>query len=59
MIGESAQNGRLWLKRRGELRAPPIPGAEGASFPAFSPDGQWLAFIDDNRLMKTRLGRAG
>ena len=59
VIRESPQNGRLWLKRRGELHAQPIPGTEGAAFPAFSPDGQWVTFINDNRLMKTRPGQGG
>ena len=39
VMRESPQNGRLWLKRRGELHAQPIPGTEGAAFPAFSPTG--------------------
>ena len=59
VIRESPQNGRLWLKRRGELHAQPIPGTEGAAQPAFSPDGQWVSFINDNRLMKTRPGQGG
>ena len=59
VMSESAQDGRLWLKRRGELQPQPIPGTEGAVFPAFSPDGQWVIFINDNRLMKTRPGQGG
>ena len=59
VIRESPQNGRLLLKRRGELRALPIPGTEGAEFPAFSPDGQWVTFVNDSRLMKVRLGQGG
>ncbi|HEX5631716.1 MAG TPA: protein kinase, partial [Gemmatimonadales bacterium] len=46
---------QLWLKRRGVLEASPIPGTEDALFPAFSPNGQWLAFIAGGRLKKVRL----
>jgi serine/threonine-protein kinase len=59
VMSESAQDGRLWLKRRGELHAQPIPGTEGAIFPAFSPDGQWVTFINDYRLMKIQPGQGG
>jgi Tol biopolymer transport system component len=59
VIRETSQNGRLWLKRRGELRAQPIPGTEGAAFPDFSPDGEWVAFTKDNRLMRTRPAHSG
>ncbi len=56
VVKDDIQNGRLWLKRRGELNAVPIPGTERASHPAFSPDGEWLAFVADGRLKKVRPG---
>ena len=40
------------------LAATPIPGTEGVRYqgpPFFSPDGQWLAFLVGNRLMKVNL----
>jgi Tol biopolymer transport system component/tRNA A-37 threonylcarbamoyl transferase component Bud32 len=55
VVRDNAQNGRLWLKRRGELTATPIPGTERANDPVFSPDGQWLAFIADGHLKKIRV----
>ncbi|HEX6615834.1 MAG TPA: protein kinase [Gemmatimonadales bacterium] len=58
-VRDGGQNGRLFLKRRGELHAVPLPGTERAAYPSFSPDGQWLAFIADNRLKKLRLGEGG
>jgi serine/threonine-protein kinase len=55
VVRDNAQNGRLWLKRRGELAASPIPGTERAENPAFSPDGQWVAFVADGHLKKVRV----
>jgi len=49
------QDGRLWIKRRGELDPTPIPGTERAGATAFSPDGQWIAFVADQHLKKVRL----
>ena len=49
------QDGRLWIKRRGELNPTPMPGTERAAAPVFSPDGQWIAFTADQHLKKARL----
>jgi serine/threonine-protein kinase len=51
---DNRQNGRLWIKRRGELDPAPIPGTERAQNPTFSPDGEWVAFVADGRLKKVR-----
>jgi Tol biopolymer transport system component len=56
VVRDNVQNGRLWLKRRGELNAVPIAGTERASSPIFSPDGEWIAFIADGHLKKVRTG---
>ena len=55
-VRDNVQNGRLWVKRRGELKAVPIPGTERANHPVFSPDGEWVAFIADGHLKKVRPG---
>jgi Tol biopolymer transport system component len=59
VVRDNLQNGQLWLKRRNELHAVRIPGTEGATYPSFSPDGQWVAFIDNNQLKKVRPGEGG
>ena len=45
----------LYVRRRDETAIKPIPGTEGASSPAFSPDGKWIAFLADRTLKKTTL----
>jgi serine/threonine-protein kinase len=56
VVRDDIQNGRLWIKRRGELRAVAVPGTERSNHPVFSPDGEWVAFIADGRLRKVRPG---
>jgi len=58
-IVENGAGGRIWLKRRGELHPTPIPGTEDGSFPTFSPDGQWIAFLSGPRLKKIRPSGGG
>jgi serine/threonine protein kinase len=43
---------RLYLRELGEYAASPIPGTEGGDSPFFSPDGQWLGFFTEKKLMK-------
>jgi serine/threonine-protein kinase len=40
------------LRNLGSLEGIPIPGSEGALSPFFSPDGEWLAYFDDDELRK-------
>jgi serine/threonine-protein kinase len=58
-IVDANPNGPIWLKRRGALRPVAIAGTNGALFPTFSPDGQWLAFLEGPRLKKVRLAEGG
>ncbi|MGH7614886.1 MAG: protein kinase domain-containing protein [Gemmatimonadales bacterium] len=51
---DDRQNGRLWIKRPGELNPTPISGTERAQNPVFSPDGEWVAYVADGRLKKVR-----
>jgi hypothetical protein len=46
---------RLYLRAMERDKAEPIPGAEGARAPFFSPDGQWLAFWAKGKLSKVLL----
>ena len=53
---DARPNGILWIKPRDQLEPVPIPGTERAFSPAFSPDGQWIAFAADGQVKKIRPG---
>ena len=54
VVKDNSQNGLLWVKRGAALDPTPIPGTERALNPVFSPDGEWVAFVADQRLRKVR-----
>src|ERR1700733_2791143 len=37
---------QIYVRMLDQLEARPIPGTEGASFLCFSPDGQWISYMD-------------
>ena len=47
-----AGGGPVYRRRLGQLEAEQVPGTEGASMLFFSPDGRWLSFHSDGRLLK-------
>ncbi len=53
--GGGAGQHRLFLRRLDEQLPSVIPGTEGSYMPFFSPDGAWLGFVANQRLMKVRL----
>jgi serine/threonine-protein kinase len=48
---------QLYVRPIDELGATPLPGTEGAQFPFFSPDGQWIGFLEvvERKLKKVPL----
>jgi Tol biopolymer transport system component/predicted Ser/Thr protein kinase len=46
---------QLYLRAMDGLEARAIPGTEGARYPFFSPDGQWLGFSAGGKLKKVSL----
>jgi serine/threonine-protein kinase len=54
LVVSAIEGGRRWLLRRrlDGTSAERIEGTEGGSAPFFSPDGRWLGFIADGKLMK-------
>jgi serine/threonine-protein kinase len=47
-------DGLLWVRRLDELRPQPLLGTDGARWPTFSPDGEWIAFVRRGGLEKVR-----
>jgi Tol biopolymer transport system component len=45
----------LYRRPLAEARAVAMPGTEGAEYPFFSPDGQWVGFASGNKLKKVAL----
>jgi serine/threonine-protein kinase len=45
----------LFLRRLDALEPVPVGGTDNAYLPFFSPDGQWLGFVANQRLMKVAL----
>jgi serine/threonine protein kinase/Tol biopolymer transport system component len=45
-VGDAERGTRLFVRTRDQLKATAIPGTEGAINPAFSPDGDRIAFMD-------------
>jgi serine/threonine protein kinase len=51
-VARLAGNQQLYLRAMDSLESIPIPGADGALSPFFSPDGQWLGFFAGQALKK-------
>ncbi len=52
---DSDRNSVIWIYEPGTQDATNLPNTEGASFPFWSPDGQWLGFFADGKLKKLSL----
>ena len=52
IVGRDEGGQQLYLQRSDEFLAVPLPGTQGAAFPFFSPDGQWLGFFAGRELRK-------
>ena len=46
---------QLYRRSMDQLEAVPIPATDGAEYPFFSPDGQWVGFFTMDKLMKVAL----
>ena len=50
--GLSGNSEKLYLRRMDQLDATPLQGTDGAVYPAFSPDDQWIAYEANGTLKK-------
>jgi serine/threonine protein kinase/Tol biopolymer transport system component len=48
----SGGRARLFTRRLDQVQAAELPGTDGATWPFFSPDGQWVGFTARNELNK-------
>jgi serine/threonine-protein kinase len=48
----SGEGGQLYRRNIGEFGARPLAGTVGASQPVYSPDGEWLAFVESGLLQR-------
>jgi serine/threonine-protein kinase len=52
---DSTRQRRLYLRPLDRAVASPVAGSETAHFPAFSPDGRWVGFILNSRVVRVRV----
>ncbi len=55
-VGDNIQ---LLFKPRDALEATPLAGTEGGTGPFFSPDGSWIGFFADDKMLKVPVGGGG
>jgi len=51
-----ASDGRLWIRSLDQLEPRVVESGDGAGYPFWSPDGQWLGFERGMKLWKVRAG---
>jgi Tol biopolymer transport system component len=50
---------RLFVRRVDQFQDTPVPGTDGAAGPFFSPDGQWLAYVEGRKIFKVNMRSGG
>jgi hypothetical protein len=51
-VGNHGTERSIYVRSLGALESVPVAGTEQGSGPFFSPDGEWLGFVADGKLMK-------
>ncbi|MGH7513213.1 MAG: protein kinase domain-containing protein [Gemmatimonadales bacterium] len=54
-VGKAGSGQRLYARRMDRPEPVAVPGSDGGSLPFFSPDGQWLGFVQGKKLVKVAL----
>ena len=47
---------QIHLRRLDSVAVEPVPGTEGGDMPFFSPDGAWLGYAADGKLLRVPIG---
>jgi Tol biopolymer transport system component len=55
LVASRGTDSRLYLRTLDQMSFEAIPGTEGARFPFFSPDGEWMGFTTEDNIMKISL----
>ena len=58
-VAESASRTQLFLREFDQFESQPLPGTEGARYPFFSPDGEWVGFFAEDELQKVSVSGGG
>ena len=53
-VSDNGPLGQVWVRRLEDIHPQPLLGTDGARWPTFSPDGQWIAYVSGTRLVKVR-----
>ncbi len=56
VVASRGTDSRLYLRKLDQTSFEEIPGTEGARFPFFSPDGEWVGFTTEDCIKKMFLG---
>ncbi|MDH3649093.1 MAG: hypothetical protein OEQ53_05380, partial [Saprospiraceae bacterium] len=54
-VGQEDRTTRLFLRSIDKYKVDVLVGTDGAFFPFFSPDGEWIGFFSDNYLKKVSI----
>ncbi len=54
-VAHSAGRAELYLRNLDAFETKPMAGTEGARYPFFSPDGQWVAFFAEDKLKRVSI----
>jgi eukaryotic-like serine/threonine-protein kinase len=54
-VGNQGMTRRLYLRSMESLETIPLPGSEDATYPFFSPEGDWIAFFAQGKLKKVSI----
>jgi serine/threonine protein kinase/Tol biopolymer transport system component len=56
VAGDAKEKTQIYVHNLAESEGSPISGTEGASYPAFSPDGRWLVYAEADKLVRVPAG---